>query len=121
MIDINGRKFAKNTAEFNSSLINQSGTVTGFYKIRKHGILFLNLQYKPFLYLCRNNPSTPFFVSCSEIEDKGKMKIRYMHSTSSIDEKIIGLDSLSYMQQHDLCRSIHEIADESNCESHGVY
>lgn len=121
MIHINGRVFAKNTAEGNRHLINHGGTVTGFYKIRKRGILFLNIQNKPFLYLCRNNPAAPFFVSCSEVEHKGKMRIWYSYSTCSLHEKIIGLDALSYMQQHELCRSIHETADEANCESAGVH
>lgn len=113
MIEINGRKFAKNDAEFTSTLFKQNGTATGFYKIKKNGILFLNLEQKPFLFLCKNTPSSPFFVSCSEVENNGKMQIRYMQSTCSIDEKKIGIEDLGHMKTHELCLSIQETVDEA--------
>jgi hypothetical protein len=109
MIVINGRKFAKTDSEMVSSLFTQGTTAMGFYKIRKRGILFLNLQKQPFLYLCQNVVSSPFFVSCSEVVIDGKKRIRYMHSTCSVDEQKVGIDALSHMQQHDLCKSIQEV------------
>lgn len=112
MIDINGRRFAKNDVEFNSTLFKQGGTATGFYKMRNNGILFFNLQQKPFLFLCRNDPSSPFFVSCSQVEINGKKQIRYMQSTCSLDEKTIGIDALGYMQTIDLCKSIKETVED---------
>lgn len=108
MIKVNGRIFAKNDDEYQSIELANVGLLIGYYKIRKNGILFLNKNKDPFIFLCRNEPSSPFLVNCSCVEHNGKMKIRYMYALSSINLEILGLESFSYMQKHDLCTEIHE-------------
>jgi len=111
MIIINGLKFAKNNNEFVETLFQREGTASGFYKKKKNGILFLDMQNNPIFFLCCNNPSLPFFVTCGTdtIISSGKKVIRYMHTTIAAHEKMLGLDKLSYRQQFEFCQTIKEI------------
>lgn len=108
MINVNQRIFAKDKKEFSALVDTNTPGLMGFYKTLKNGIRFMDKEGNPFLFLCRNNPSHPFFVSCSSIESAGKQKIRYLFSTTSIDEKKLGFDSVSYRQLIDLCLNIKE-------------
>ena len=74
------------------------------YKMRKRGILFYNEKAEPFLYLCANSESSPFFVSCSINNNK----IYYMNSTSSLDDKKLGFDKMAYSARINLAREIWE-------------
>jgi hypothetical protein len=44
MLILNGRKFARNDAEFTGSLFDPSGTCVGFYKPHKRQITLHNMQ-----------------------------------------------------------------------------
>ena len=111
MIIINGLKFAKNNNEFAETLFQSGGTASGFYKIKKNGILFYDMQHNPIFFLCRNNPTEPFFVSCCSdtVLSTGKNVIRYMNSTINQHDKMLGLDKLGYLAQHEFCLTIKEI------------
>ena len=106
MIIINEKKYAANTTEVTNSLFESGGTVYGYYEKKSNGILFLDLQKKPFAFLCCNEPKTPFFVSCSEVTVDNVVQIRYMFSTCSKEEEILGLNKLSYLQNIELGLSI---------------
>ena len=90
MLTINNIKYAKNDDELIESLFTSGGTANGFYKVKKNGILISNIKNEPFAFICNNNPSHPFFVSCS------------------IEDKIFGLDKLSYIEEINLAKSIIE-------------
>lgn len=102
MITINGKKYAKNQAEFTESLFASDGTCVGFYALRKNGVLLSDMQNKPFAMAVERGYST-WFVSASRRED-GRMW--YMFALSSADEKTLGMDGMRYLDQLDLARSV---------------
>ena len=44
MIQLNGKKFAENDAEFKESLFHKGGTCVGYYKVFKKQVQLLNMQ-----------------------------------------------------------------------------
>jgi hypothetical protein len=104
-ISINGVKFAPSSSALVESLFNPEGTASGIYKIKRNGVLFCNPNGEPFLFLVANRSNPRFFVSCSKQEDG---RIRYFYSISSMDEKKLGIDSLSYGEKNRLAESIWE-------------
>ncbi len=92
--------FVANTKDLTASLFAGGSTAAGTYKIRKRGVLFLNLQGEPFAYLCANEEYTPFFVTCSKQEDG---RIRYMlGGLCTPDETYLGLAGKGFRE----CREI---------------
>lgn len=85
-------KFARTPALLAESLFRAGGTANGTYKVRKNGVLFLKPDGEPFAFLVANRGER-FFVSCSRQEGG---RIRYMFSTSSLDELRLGLAGLGY-------------------------
>ena len=67
-------------------------TASGMFKVLPNGIRFHKANGEPFLFLVANKHSERFFVSCSRQLDG---QIRYNYSTSSIDEKTLGLPESS--------------------------
>jgi hypothetical protein len=51
MITIHGKKFAKNNTEAVESLFDSTGTVSGYCKVSKRKILFMNLQMEPIAFI----------------------------------------------------------------------
>ena len=94
MITINGRKYAKNNAEFTDTLFDKDGTAQGFYKVYKRRILFMDHQNKPVFTLVRNKHNENMFLSASEL-DNGK--IWYQHLSTKL-EQFLGLDKMSYSE-----------------------
>ena len=67
-------------------------TASGMYKILSNGIRFHMANGEPFLFLVANKHSERFFVSCSR---QSNGRIYYNYSTSSTDEKTLGLPESS--------------------------
>lgn len=103
MLTINGHKYAKNDREFADTLFHKNGTAYGYYKKHKGGVLLMNMQKEPFAFIVNNKHNEQFFVSCRKTESG---KIRYMFSTSSADDKFLGLDSLGYIAGIELAQDI---------------
>ena len=102
MIIFNGNKFAKNDKELTDSLFDSNGTCIGFYKKTKRGIQLMNMQKELMAFIVDNGYGERFVVSARRI----KNKIHYMYSTSSIEDKYLGLDKIGYRQQIEECEKI---------------
>lgn len=100
-----GRKWikaAKNPAETDTG---GDESISGFYSVKKgRGITFFDLAGTPFAFLVAHRPGERFFVTCS-MTCEG---LRYMHSTSSIDEVKLGIDKLGYGDTNRLAQCIIE-------------
>ena len=94
MLTIQGRKFARNDAEFTSSLFDPSGTCAGYYKQVPAGVRLLDMQKRIFAFI-KYNGFDPFAVSASP---EGK-RTRYMYGMTDGDEKTLGLSGLRYMEK----------------------
>ena len=103
MITINGKLYAANDKEFISTLFQTGGTAYGYYKVKKNGILLMDMQKIPFAFVVNNKHGEQFFVSCIKQEDG---RIRYFYSTTGRDETILGLDKLGYMAGLELARNV---------------
>jgi hypothetical protein len=89
MIDLYGKKYAKNEKEFSETLFQADGTANGFYKVMKAGIYFSDMQgnERAFIRADGLGPVTTH---------KHEGKRRYMFSTSTRDEQWLGVpDSYS--------------------------
>jgi len=104
-ISINGVKFAPSSSALVESLFNPEGTASGIYKIKRNGVLFCKPDGDPFAFLVANRSSHCYFVSCAKQEDG---RIFYLYSTCSLDEKRLGIESLSYGEKDRLAESIWE-------------
>ena len=93
MITINGKKYAKNAKEFTNSLFNPSGTCSGYYKRRKDGLLLLDMQKVPMVFI--KVGSSTFAVTVYNHEGK----TRYMHGLTEKDKALLGLDNVRYSEQ----------------------
>ena len=90
----NGSCYVSSNHELMDSLFNpiNGQTASGMYKVVSNGIRFYKANGEPFLFLVANKHSERFFVSCSRQPDG---RIRYQYSTSSSDEKTLGLPESS--------------------------
>lgn len=102
MILFNGVKFASSDKEFVNSLFDESGTCCGYYKKLKRGIKLLDHNKQIFAFIVNNGYGERFIVSATNT-DKG---IRYIHSTDSITDKLLGLDKIGYKQKIQECERI---------------
>ena len=100
MITINGKKYAKNDAEFIDTLFQGGGTAHGFYKTGKNGIKLFDHKKNLFAFVVNNRHNEQFFVDAS-IKPDGKS--HYMFGTSSLTEKILGITG---------CGQARELAQE---------
>ena len=103
MITFNGIKFAKNANEFTSSLFAKGGTCYGYYKITSKGIQLLDMQKNIFAFIVNNKHNEQFIVSCSRM-DNGR--IRYMFSTTTQHDKLLGLDKIGYKARIEECERV---------------
>ena len=90
----NGSCYVRSNRELVNSLFNpiNGQTASGTFKVLSNGIRFYKANGEPFLFLVANQHSERFFVSCSRQPDG---RIRYQYSTSSTDEKTLGLPETS--------------------------
>jgi len=102
MLTINGMKFAKNDNEFINSLFESGGTCDGYYKRMVRGIRLFDMQNKLRVFVVDNKHNEQFFVTATMQDNKS---IRYMNSTSTQDDKWLGLDNLGYTATIDLAKA----------------
>jgi len=86
MLIFNGKKYAKNDAEFVGSLFDPSGTCNGYYKRLKHGVKLYNMQRELTAYIVDRSPLERFIVSAGTHAGKD----RYMYGLSSTAEQWLG-------------------------------
>lgn len=102
MLVFNGMKYAKNDKEFTESLFQSGGTCNGFYKKMRNGIRLLDMQGNIRAFIVNNKYNEQFVVSASQT-DNG---IRYMFSTTTQDEKWLGIDKLGYRDTIEACKRV---------------
>lgn len=101
MITLAGKKYARNSAEMTESLFAPDGTCNGYY--REHtggavvGILFMDLQRKPFAFAAKRGASAWFVTAGRDASGR----IRYMFGTDEIVERQLGIDQLKHSEQRD--------------------
>lgn len=84
MIILYGKKYAKTEKEFTETLFQADGTANGFYKVLKAGIYLSDMQGNERAFV-RHDGLGPVTVA------KHDGKRRYMFSTSTRDEKWLGV------------------------------
>ena len=92
MLIFNGRKFAKNDKEFVASLFDAGGTCQGYYKRVKAGVKLYDHQRALQAFIVDNSHRERFVVSAYKT-DKGD---RFMFAASSVTEKWLGLEGLTF-------------------------
>jgi hypothetical protein len=83
-----GAWFAPSPAALVSSLFDPGGTASGFFKVRKRGVLFCRGNGEPLVFLVANKRGERFFVSCGRQSDG---RIVFMHSMISRDREVLGI------------------------------
>jgi len=78
MITLNGKKFAKNDAEFTASLFSAGGTCAGYYKRNKRSVTLMNMQRKKIgvinshgVLCCATNINGKTWYSHADIKEIG--------------------------------------------------
>lgn len=99
MLNFNGKKFARNNAEFVSSLFGNDGTCIGFYRQIKSGFQLFNLQNELIAFL---SPDRGLIVSAHKYNGRA----RYMFSTCTTVEKYLELPE-SYAETIKACESAY--------------
>ncbi|WP_112188991.1 hypothetical protein [Ralstonia sp. GX3-BWBA] len=99
VLDVNGRRFV----HFEGRARQEQ---SGFYREKPNGILFFGNDKEPFAFAVTNPKQGLFFVSCS----RHGSGVRYMHSTSSVDERRLGIEGVGLSAQHDLvCALVNQL------------
>ena len=88
MIEINGKKYARNDKEFTETLFTSGTTAFGYYKRFKNRIILRNMQGKTFAALVKNSDGA-HLVNASEIDGR----TRYQFGLSSINAELFGVPS----------------------------
>ena len=96
MIEFNGLKFARNSAEMVSTLFQSNGTAYGTYKRTKRGTKLYRANGELFAYIV-HNPKQGYFAVSAGINSDGKPF--YMHALTESDEKLLGFNAIPYGQQ----------------------
>lgn len=101
MIEINGRKFARNSAELVSTLFQSSGTAYGTYRTSKNGTKLYRANGELFAYIVHNPKQGYFAVSAGIINGRPF----YMHGMTAEAERLLGFDDVPYSRQADVIRA----------------
>jgi len=102
MIDINGKKFARNSAELVSTLFQSSGTACGTYKRGKNGTKLFRANGELFAYIVHNPKQGYFAVSAGMREGRAF----YMHGMTAEADRLLGFDVVPYSRQSDVIRAV---------------
>ena len=89
MIVLNGKKFAKNDAEFTDSLFNRGGTCVGYYKRNKGSVTLMNMHKEKIgvinkhgvLCCATRQPNGAYWYSYADIKEIGHYS-SYMQSVN---------------------------------------
>jgi hypothetical protein len=104
MITLQGKTYAKNAAEMRRALSSPAGTCAGYYRTAKNGVLFMDLQKAPFAFAAMDVTNGGcFFVNASKLENG---RTWYQFGTNEITEKQLGIEALSYSEQHNAARDV---------------
>ena len=99
MISLYGKTYAANDSQAIESLFNRGGTVNGFYKKTRSGVLFSDMQGRERVFI-RKDGLGPISVH------RYDGKLRYMFSTATSDESWLGLPD-SYIAK---CEGARDLA-----------
>jgi hypothetical protein len=103
MLVFNGKKYAKNDAEFVDSLFQSGGTCNGYYKRVKHGVKLYDMQRVLTAFIVDNqNTRERFLVTAHTIEMNGKNRDRYMFGTTAHTERFLGVQDMGRTAQLEL-------------------
>ncbi|MBK3919928.1 hypothetical protein GFL03_21895 [Pseudomonas stutzeri] len=102
-INTPGKKWIAAAKDPGTTQTHDDPSVSGFFKITSGGVVFYDLQGIPFAFLV-TRPGENFFVTCSLTEGG----LRYMFSTSSKTEELLGIDGLTYSESANLATEISE-------------
>lgn len=105
MITINGKKYAKNDAEFTESLFNPGGTCVGYYKKLKNGIQLMTMQKELFAFMVNNSHNERFFVSAGRLENG---KAFYMYGLSDSAARWLGIENMGCIDRYELIGDIYK-------------
>lgn len=86
MLLFNGKKYAKNDAEFTESLFTDQ-TCNGYYKKTRNGIQLFNMRHELVAFIVNNTAQGHFVVSATMYSTKP----RYMFGLSSHTADYLGL------------------------------
>lgn len=110
MIELAGKKYARNNAELVDTLFQGPVTAAGFYRKLQNGVLFLDHQKKPFAAAVRDVTNGGcFFVNATRSENG---RTRYNFSTNELTEKQLDIDGLTYSKQHDAAKAVIQQAEQ---------
>lgn len=101
--------FVKHSKAVVDTLFRPGNTASGTFQVKPNGVLFFRLDGRPFAFLCANNSSSPFFVSCHRLEDR---RIRYMHGLSDEGLRLLGLSALTYRQRGEAAEAVLRAAQQ---------
>jgi hypothetical protein len=104
IISTPGRKWIKAAKNPANTDTGGDESISGFYTHSKRGVTFFDLTGSPFAFLVAHRPGERFFVSCGMTSEG----LRYLHSTSSIDDAKLGIEKLGYADSCQLARTIIE-------------
>lgn len=94
MLTFNGKRFAKNDAEFTGSLFQPGGTCCGYYKRLRNGIKLYDQQHQLQAFLVDNRHGERFVVTAYTFPGDGRD--RFMHSTTTSTARWLGIEGLKY-------------------------
>ena len=101
MLTLNGRKFARNDAEFTDSLFTPGGTCAGFYMRTPEGVYLYDMQRTLIGFMKADARFTGLVTA--HTDDTGRT--HYMFGACSTLERLTGFDALTYSQQDAAVRS----------------
>jgi hypothetical protein len=102
MLLFNGKKYAKNDAEFTDSLFTEQ-TCTGYYKKMRNGIKLFNIQNELIAFIVNNTAQGFFVVSASTFENKPY----YSYGLSDSTADYLGLSLTA--NESDIVKAAHII------------
>ena len=102
MLIFNGKKYAKNDAEFTESLFHRAGTCNGFYKRYKNHVKIYTQQKE--LVAAISTSLDGYYQSHTAYTENGRNVL--LPGMTDATEKFLGLDGLSFMQQADAAKAI---------------
>jgi hypothetical protein len=102
MLNLNGKRFARNSAELVSTLFQSGGTACGTYKRNKNGTRLYRTNGELFAYIV-HNPKQGYFAVSAGITTDGKPF--YMQALCKSDKWTLGFNVVSDSVQSEIIRA----------------
>jgi hypothetical protein len=103
MIELRGKHYSKDQVEAIRLLREHGEAFAGFYRTHTNGVLFLDRKREPFAYACIDSHTGGCFFVTAHRTEQGT---RYMYSTCEHTEKALGIDGLTYSEQHNTAKDV---------------